>query len=159
MAKSITRKFLVKKLPPLEDIEQETYKRFYLYNKDSIVIRIQQVNDRFELERKENENDLVRDGATLTITADEYNSLKNFANERIERDSFTIQKSNPRIVLRVYRGKFEGLNRAEVNFESDEQAAAFQPLSWFDREITGSPLSQDGYLLELTDEDFKKLLA
>ncbi len=157
MAKSITRKFLVKDLPDLSGKSKDTYQRYYLYNHNSIVIRIQQINDDFELERKANESELVREGSTMKITKDEFISLKEFAKQSIQRDSYEIQ-SDPIIVLRVYHGAFEGLSRAEVNFETEDKAEAFEPLEWFDREITGSPLSQDGYLLSLSPDEFQSLL-
>jgi adenylate cyclase len=158
MSKSITRKFLVKELPDLSNISKDTYQRYYLYNNNSVVIRIQQINDDYELERKANESALIRDGQTMKITKDEFEALKQSAKQSIQRDSYEIQKS-PRIVLRVYKGDYEGLNRAEVNFESEDEAKEFKPLEWFNKEITGTPLSQDGYLLDLSKDEFYKLTA
>lgn len=158
MAKSITRKFLVKELPDLSGKTKDINQRYYLYNKNSIVIRIQRVNDDFELERKANESELVREGEKIKITKDEFETLKHYSRQTIQRDSLKVQE-NPRIVLRVYRGEYEGLIRAEVNFDSENEANSFKPLEWFDREITDSPLSQDGYLLQLSKEEFQKLLT
>ena len=157
MSKSITRKFLAKKLPDLSGKEKQTYQRYYLYNQNSIIIRIQKVNNSYEIERKANESDLVRDGAKIEITRDEFDQLKGLAKSSIERDSYEIQE-NPRIVLRIYHGEFEGLARIEVNFESEAEADSFSPQDWFGREITGTPLAQDGYLLNLSKEEFLKLL-
>lgn len=158
MVQSITRKFLVKELPDISNLNKESYERYYLYNKDSIVIRVQRVNDIFELERKANENDLIREGETIRITQDEFESLKKLAIAHIVRDSYTIQKEDPKIVIRVYHASFEGLIRIEVNFKTMEAAELFKPLDWFGKEITGSPLSQDGYLLNLKDDEFQKLV-
>lgn len=158
MAKSITRKFLVKTLPDLSDKSKDVYQRYYLYNDNSIVIRVQSINEDYELERKVNESDLVREGETVKITKDEFEVLKQYAKQSIQRDSYTIQ-DNPRIVLRVYHGEYEGLTRAEVNFDSEDEANSFEPLDWFDREITGSLLSQDGYLLQLSKDEFQELIT
>lgn len=176
MAKAITRKFLVKKLPDLSGSAKEVQERYYLYNNNSIVIRVQKINEEFELERKANESDLVREGEVIKITKDEFEKLKKFAIQSIQRESYEVPRlkpvissqqdtafadkiqENPKIVLRVYRGDYEGLVRAEVNFESEEEANNYKPLDWFEREITGTALSQDGYLLKLTKEEFKKLL-
>lgn len=149
---------MVKDLPDLSNIKKDIYDRYYLYNKNSIVIRVQKINEDFELERKVNESDLVRDGDTIKITKDEFDVLKLYSQQHIQRESYQLQE-NPRIVLRVYYGEYEGLIRAEMNFSSEEEAKSFRSLEWFDQEITGSPLSQDGYLLELSNEEFKKLLA
>ncbi len=158
MAKSITRKFLIKELPDLSDKTKDIYQRYYLYNNNSVVIRVQKINENYELERKSNETDLVREGETIKITKDEFEVLKQYSTQSIERDSYQIQE-NPSIVLRIYHGEYESLIRAEVNFHSEDEANSFEPLDWFDREITGTPLSQDGYLLQLSKEEFLKLLA
>jgi adenylate cyclase len=158
MPKSITRKFLIQKLPNLSNKNKDVYQRYYLYNKDSIVIRVQRINNDFELERKANKNELVREGESIKITESEFEALKKYAIQNIQRDSYEVQL-NPRIVLRVYHGEFEGLIRAEVNFETEEEANSFKPLEWFSKEITGTPLSQDGYLLDLSKEEFQKLLV
>jgi CYTH domain-containing protein len=157
MSKSITRKFLPKKLPNLEGKSKDTYERFYLYNQNSIVIRIQKVNNKYELERKANESDLVREGSKFEITKGEYEHLKKFAEASIQRDSYKIQEG-PKIVLRIYYGDYEGLSRIEVNFDSEDEANLFIPMDWFGKEITGTPLAQDGHLLKLSKEEFTKLL-
>jgi CYTH domain-containing protein len=157
MSKSISRKFLPKQLPNLDGKNKDIYERFYLYNQNSIVIRIQKVNDKYELERKANESDLVRNGAKFEITKDEFDQLRNLAKESIQRESYEIQEY-PKIVLRIYHGDYEGLNRIEVNFDNEDQANSFTPLDWFGKEITGTPLAQDGHLLKLSKEEFTKLL-
>jgi CYTH domain-containing protein len=158
MSKSITRKFLVKNLPDLSEKTKDTYQRYYLYNQDQIVIRVQQVNGEYELERKANESDLVREGETIKITKEEFEVLRQYATQSIQRDSYDIEES-PKIVLRIYHGDYEGLVRIEVNFASENEATSFIPLEWFGKEITGTPLAQDGLLLKLAKEEFTKLLA
>ncbi len=158
MTKSITRKFLIKKLPDLSNKTKDTYQRYYLYNHNSIVIRIQRINDIYELERKANQSDLIRDGETIKITQDEFEALRQYSRKSIQRDSYQIQE-HPRIVLRIYHGEFEGLIRAEVNFSTEEEAISFNAPEWFDKEITGTQLAQDGYLLELSQDEFHKLLV
>ena len=157
MSKSITRKFLPKYLPDLTSKSKEVYERYYLYNQNSVVIRVQKVDDRYELERKANYSDLVREGSKFEITKGEYEHLKKFAEASIQRDSYEIQEG-PKIVLRIYHGDYEGLTRIEVNFDSENEANLFIPMDWFGKEITGTPLAQDGHLLKLSKEEFTKLL-
>jgi CYTH domain-containing protein len=157
MSKSITRKFLVRELPNLSDKSKDIYQRYYLYNNNSIVIRIQQINNDYELERKASESTLIREGETINISKDEFEKLKKNAIGSIQRDSYIIQ-DNPKIVLRIYHGGFEGLIRAEVNFTSETEAQSFSPLEWFSKEITGTPLAQDGDLLKLSKDSFNNLL-
>lgn len=157
MSQSITRKFLVKKLPDLSNKEKTMYERYYMYVANDIVIRIQAVNDRYELERKVNQSDLIREGHTLQITKQEFDELRKIAKKSIVRDSYHVA-DNPTVVLRMYHGEYEGLQRAEVNFHTKEEALQFTPYEWFGKEITGTALSQDGLLLQLTKEEFQRLL-
>lgn len=62
MTRSITRKFLPKRLPDLTGKTKDVYERFYLYNQNSIIIRVQKINDKYQLERKINESELTLDG-------------------------------------------------------------------------------------------------
>jgi CYTH domain-containing protein len=156
MNTSITRKFLVKELPDLSNTTKEIYQRYYLFTNETTVIRIQAVNDRYEIERKVDENNLIRNSQTIQITKDEFDHLKKYAQMHIERESYDIE-DNPKIVLRIYKGKYEGLNRAEVNFTNEEDANTFIPYAWFSKEITGTPLAQDGNLLQLTIDEFNEL--
>ncbi len=158
MTTQIARKFLVKKMPDLTGIEKVVYHRFYLYSENGIDLRIQQVDEKFELERKVKVTDLTRNGEKMGISEEEFNLLKKQAIGEIVRDSYLLQV-NPRIVLRIYHKKFEGLVRAEVDFENESEAKTFQPPDWFGQEITTSPLGRDSQLLKLTDDNFQKLLG
>lgn len=158
MIQSITRKFLVKYLPNLADIKKEVYERYYLYIGGPTVVRVQKIDDKYELERKVNESDLVRQGETIQITQEEFDGLKTLAKQKIIRDSYLIQE-NPKIVIRIYQGDYAGLKRIEVNFKNVEESKNFTPLDWFGKEITNSALAQDGRLLRLKKEEFQELLG
>lgn len=155
---SISRKFLVKEMPDLKNVRFSHSVRFYLYRDAKRVVRIQSKdNSDFELERKSDRTDLIRVGETIQITKEEFNALSRFSSEKVERDSYVVHV-NPRILLRIYHGKFEGLIRAEVTFENEEQAAVFLPETWMGREITDSPLAKEGKLLDLSEKEFRDLL-
>ena len=147
----------MKTLPDLSAINKDIYERYYLYISKNIVIRVQKVNDAYELERKANEGELIHNGETIQITKEEFDELKKLAKQHILRYSYQIQES-PRIVLRIYQGDYEGLKRIEVNFNNIEESQSFTPLDWFGKEITDTTLAQDGKLLQLTKEEFQKLL-
>jgi adenylate cyclase len=154
---TITRKFLVKKNPDLSGLEKTAYNRFYLYNESGKVIRVQKIDDKYELERKEDKSELIRDEQKIIITQKEFEKLSFLTNQNIVRDSYQISE-NPKIKLRIYHGKFEGLVRAEVSFNTEKEAEAFTPLEWFGEEITSSPLAKDGSLLKLSSEEFNQLI-
>lgn len=157
MNQTITRKFLIKRSPKLVNSEKTVYERYYLFITDDTVIRVQKVGNKYEIERKANKDNLVRESQKIEITAKEFDQLAKQSDKKIVRDSYKIS-SNPDVYLRLYREDFEGLIRAEVNFNTKEEADSFIPPGWFGIEITGTPLSQDGNLLRISRKEFKNLL-
>lgn len=155
--KSITRKFLVKQVPDLTGKEHWVQSRFYLYRKNGIVIRIQSKGDIFELERKVNKTALIREGKKIAITKEEFEAISRLVRDVVVRDNYLISVA-PHVVLRRYHERFEGLVRVEVEFSSVEEANQFTPLVWMGKEITTTPLARDETLLDLTADDFQKLL-
>ncbi|KKQ53067.1 hypothetical protein A2865_02880 [Candidatus Woesebacteria bacterium RIFCSPHIGHO2_01_FULL_39_17] len=153
----IERKFLVKKLPDLSGKTKQSFERYYLYRGEGIDIRIQKVNDIYEFERKSETSELGRETKKFEITKGEFAALKRSFGDVIVRDSYLISE-NPETTIKIYHGKFEGLVRAEVEFTSKENANKFTPPSWMGEEITDTPLGRDSRLLDLTEEEFKKLL-
>lgn len=153
-----SRMFLAKKLPFLEDKLVTHSIRYYLYRSENIVLRVQSENNTFQLERKEDKSNLVRNKDRVEITKEEFDLLKTLAKDSIIRDNYVISE-HPQVKLHVYHGRFEGLNRIEAKFTSLEKANEFIPYNWFDKEITNSPLGRDNMLLELSQEEFKKLLV
>lgn len=148
---------MVKQLPDLTGKEHSVQSRFYLYRKNGIVIRVQSSGNIFELERKVSKTALIRENEKIAITKDEFEAIDKTVTENIIRDSYLISEA-PNIVLRMYHGKFEGLIRAEVEFQSVEEANRYTLLEWMGKEITNTPLAKDQTLLDLTDSDFRKLL-
>ena len=48
--------------------------------------------------------------------------------------------------------------RAEIEFKSEYEAQNFKPFDWMGREITNTMLGKDSKLVQLSKEEFKKLL-
>lgn len=155
---SITRKFLVRQPPPLNVQEGIHEERYYLYRDKGIVIRIQSKGNQYELERKINTSNLLRESEKILITKEEFDSLRKTVSDKIVRETYYLSET-PSIALRIYHGKFEGLVRAEVTFPSIKEAQDYAIPAWLGKEITDLVLSRDETLLGLTDEEFKKLLA
>lgn len=154
---TITRKFLVKNIPNLSGLKKTTFKRFYIYNSNNIVIRVQDINGKYELERKSDKSELVRDEQKIEISKDEFDLLSKLCDKQTTRDSYLISEE-PQTTLRIYHGDYEGLIRAEVKFTTIAESEAFKPLNWFGEEITNLPLAKEGTLLNLSKEEFNKLL-
>jgi adenylate cyclase len=59
---------------------------------------------------------------------------------QIEKTRYEIPADDGAVIeLDVYAGDLDGLVVAEVEFESDEKADAFEPPPWFGREVTDDP--------------------
>ena len=153
----IERKFLIKMLPDLSKFKKSSYERYFLFRNKDVEIRIQTVGNKYELERKVNKNNLSSEKHKFDITKDEFNALKKFPSESIIRDSYLVS-TNPEVTIKIYKGKFNGLKRAEVEFKSLDEAKKFVLLDWFGKEITDTNLGRDSELLELSEEEFHKLL-
>ncbi len=91
------------------------------------------------------------------ISEEEYINLKHQTLDAVIRDSY-ILSSDPEISLKIYDGRFKGLARVEVEFKSVEDATSFVPFKWMGTEITDLPLGRDSNLLDLTNQEFEKLL-
>ncbi len=158
MKNEIERKFFIKEMPDLSNIIPLHYERYFLERGDGKEIRISKIGDKYVYEKKSEVSDLERTREKREIAKEEFDELKQKASEAIIRDSYTISE-HPDIVIQIYHGRFEGLIRVEVEFDSEEEANAFEPLSWIGKEMTGLPIARDSKLLDLSDEEFKSYLS
>lgn len=158
MKNEIERKFFIKEMPDLSGIEPLHYERYFLERGNGKEIRISKINDSYVYEEKSELSELERTRTKREITREEFEQLKEKASEGLVRDRYAFS-SNPDIAIQVYRGRFEGLIRVEVEFDSEEEAKAFLPLPWMGKEMTGMPIARDGQLIELSDEEFKRYIT
>jgi len=127
MNNEIERKFFVKQLPSLEGIEPIHYERYILSNENGKETRIQKVNDSYTYEEKVDVSSLGRSRTKKEISKEEFDSLKiESKNKAIVRDRYNMS-TNPDIAIQIYHGEHEGLVRAEVEFESVDEAKSFHP--------------------------------
>lgn len=157
MPSEIERKFLVVALPDLSRLRPVQYERYYLERTPSKEVRIQAVNDAFEMETKQQISDLERTTEKKIISKDEFARLKRDASESILRDSYFIH-DQPKTTIKVYHGRFEGLVRAEIEFVSSFEAKKYTPESWMGPEITDTSLGRDSKLIDLSPEEFSTAL-
>lgn len=157
MPKEIERKFLIKTMPNISGLESILYERYFIFRNKNIEIRVQRKGSKYEFERKTKENSLTHSKQKFEISKEEFDFLKENSKESITRESFLLQ-SNPEISIKIYHGRFEGLNRVEVEFENEKLAEDYLPPDWFGEEITDTPLGKDSRLLDLTQDDFDVFL-
>lgn len=149
----IERKFLVKIMPDISDIVPLYSERYFLKGEAGIEERISKSQDRFFYERKEVLSPIERSREKKEITEEEFNSLKTRAYGSTIRETYLLSEK-PKITLQIYQGRFKGLVRVEVEFDSVEEAELFKPMPWLGREITGLSIARDSTMLQLTQEEF-----
>ncbi len=140
----IERKFLVKVMPDLSHIAPIEMERYYLPAETNEEIRIQRVGASYSYERKIAISVRGRSKEIRRLTKSEYDDLKTRASSVVTRASYSLGSG---LSIKVYGDQFEGLVRAEQEFESERQADAYTPESWMGKEITDTPLGRDSRLL------------
>jgi CYTH domain-containing protein len=154
----IERKWLVKITPDLIQYKKIAFERYFIFIGDTVEVRVQKVDDKYEFERKTETSILSRDEIKFEITKEEFDYYKSICNKSIIRDAYEIA-SEPNISLKIYHGNYEGLLRVEVEFSSEDEANSYKPLNWFGPEITNSEIGRDKKLIQLDKNQFKIVLA
>jgi CYTH domain-containing protein len=157
MINEIERKFLISKMPDLSNLKSVIYERYYIYRDENVEMRVQKKGNKFELERKVVINKLKAIKTKTEISKPEFEKLKTICSKEILREGYFLN-SSLNISIKIYHGKHEGLSRVEVEFNSEDDAKAFQIPDWFGKEITDSILSRDSKLLDLDENEIKNFL-
>ena len=147
----IERKFLPAKPPEhLERFQKHQIEQGYLCTNP--VVRIRRSDDEYYLTYK-SKGMLAHEEYNLPLTKEAYAHLLTKADGNIltkkryllpvpGREDLTVE-------FDVFEGKFSGLMLAEIEFSSEEDARAFPPLSWFDRDVTWSGEYQNSRLSKM----------
>ena len=145
----IERKFTVKQMP--DDLPRYPRKRIeqaYLCTKP--VVRVRRSGEEFWLTCK-GEGLLTREEYELPLTEEAYRHLLSKADGLvIEKDRFCIPWEEYTIELDVFDGPLAPLVIAEVEFPTEEEALAFCPPAWFDRDVTWDPAYSNANLSKRT---------
>lgn len=156
----IERKFTITKLPEhLEQYERKQIEQAYLCRNP--VVRIRQSNQDYILTYKS--KTLPSGHVTarsceeveLPLTKEAYMHLKEKADGNIiTKDRYLIPiEHGLTIELDIFKGYLQGLIFAEVEFGSEEEAAAFQMLDWFLEDVTFDKRYSNGHLANIKPEE------
>ena len=141
----IERKFTIKKLPEnLEQYQKREIEQAYLCSKPTIRIRknnedyILTYKSRLGMEKREDATARACEEVELPLTKKAYEHLKEKADGSvIAKTRYIIPiENNRKIELDVFHGYLEGLVFAEIEFESEEEAAAYVMPEWFSEDVT-----------------------
>jgi CYTH domain-containing protein len=138
----IERKFLVRETPahldvyPSDDIEQG----YVAITDDGVEVRLRRYGSQPLLTIKSGGSG-ARVEEELEIDERRFRSLWPLTEgRRLEKTRYRIPAAGAATIeLDVYRGALEGLITAEVEFDSADAAAAFEPPDWIGPEITDDP--------------------
>ena len=130
----IERKFTVKELPDLSQYPFHIMEQGYL-NTDPVV-RVRKEDDNYYLTYK-GKGLLAREEYNLPLNEDAYYHLVEKSDGVIIRKKrYLIPYEKYTIELDIFEEPYENLIIAEVEFESEEEAVRFQPLAWFEEDVT-----------------------
>lgn len=158
----IERKFTIAQMPEnLEQYERKQIEQAYLCRNP--VVRIRRSNEDYILTYKSKPflppsgNITARscEEVELPLTKEAYEHLKEKADGfLITKDRYLIPIGQDRkIELDIFKGQLEGLIFAEVEFASEEEAAAFQLPDWFFKDVTFDERYSNGHLSVMKPED------
>ena len=136
----IERKFLIDKVPDSVDLtkcKKREIEQAYLCTNP--VIRPRRDQDDYYITYK-GAGLLAREEYNLALNKEAYESLiKKCDGIILSKTRYEIpEKDNLTIELDIFKGVYEGLILAEVEFESIEQANAYIPPAWFGEDVTSN---------------------
>lgn len=132
----IERKFTIKQLPAnLENYPCKLIEQGYLCTNP--VVRIRQENDSYYLTYK-GSGMLAREEHNLPLNKEAYEHLRpKIDGNLITKKRYCIPiEDGLMIELDIFKGCFEGVIIAEVEFDSVEAANAWAAPDWFDADVT-----------------------
>jgi CYTH domain-containing protein len=135
----IERKFLVEAVPPLDGWTASRLEQGYLAVTDQVEVRVRRVDgDRARLTVKSAPG-LSRVEEELDLEADAFERLWPLTEARRVVKTRWSRDGGDGLVLELdlYEGSLSGLATLEVEFASEEAAAAWAPPAWAGREVTG----------------------
>lgn len=131
----IERKFLIKTIPEdLESYPSRKIEQAYLCRRP--VVRVRSTDGSFMLTCK-GPGKMAREEINLPLSGEAYASLRAKAEGTvIKKRRYLIPFGKYTIELDHFESPNAGLYLAEVEFESEEEARAFVPPSWFGEDVT-----------------------
>lgn len=148
--KRLTRRFIIDSIDNLNLSKPIRYERYYINN----TLRVQKKDNKYQKEILDDYNNVIE---KIDISEIEFLQLKEDAYSEIIRDSYLFLEDE-KISIKKYLGKYSGLYRVEITFNSAEEQNDYIKESWMGEEITNSPLAFDKDLSKLSDDEFKKEL-
>lgn len=145
----IEKKYLLKKLPALSVYEYHKIEQAYLCT--GPVVRVRREDENYYMTYK-GSGLMSREEYNLPLTAESYAHLKAKADGNvISKTRYLIPLGKEKLVAEVdvFEEPFAPLVMAEVEFESEEQANAFEAPEWFGEEVTFDGRYHNSYMSKM----------
>jgi adenylate cyclase len=146
--REIERKFLVSRRPDDCSGDQRILQGYLPIDMDEVEVRVRRKGDEFLLTIKRGHG-LSRDEDEVRIDQPTFDALWPLtAGRRIEKTRSRTSHNGFEIEIDEYHADLGGLIVAEVEFDSEEAAAAWEPPQWLGEEKTGDPAYANRALAE-----------
>lgn len=142
----LTKRYIIGSLNNLNLSKPIRYERYYI--NDSL--RVQRKDNKYQKEILDNYNNVIE---KVNISKSEFLKLKENSYSEIIRDSYLFLEDS-RISIKKYLGKYLGLYRVEITFNSIKEEKEYIKETWMGQEITYSPLALDKDLSKLSIDEF-----
>ena len=145
----IEKKYLLKELPDLSCCEYHKIEQAYLCT--GPVVRVRRVEENYYMTYK-GSGLMSREEYNLPLTAESYEHLKQKADGNIiSKTRYLIPLEKDQLVAEVdvFEEPFAPLVMAEVEFESEEHANAFEAPEWFGEEVTFDGRYHNSYMSKM----------
>ncbi len=149
--RKLTKRYIIDSLDNLNLSKPIRYERYYINDR----LRVQRRDNKYQKEILDNYNNVIE---KINISKMEFLELKESSYSEIIRDSYLFLEDS-RISIKEYLGKYIGLYRVEVTFNSTKEENEYKKESWMGQEITYSSLAFDKDLSKLSVDEFKKELS
>ena len=148
----IEKKYLLKQLPDFENFKHHKIEQAYLCTDP--VVRVRREDETYYMTYK-GRGMLVREEYNLPLNKEAYEHLKAKADGNvIGKIRYLVPLNDTGLIAEVdvFDEPFAPLVMAEVEFESEEQAAAFVAPDWFGEEVTFDGRYHNSYMSKMKFE-------
>ena len=142
----IEKKYLLKHLPDFASYEYHKIEQVYLCTNP--VVRVRKEDNNYYMTYK-GSGMLAREEYNLPLNQESYEHLKEKADGNVigkTRYMIPLGKEDLVAEVDVFEEPFAPLIMAEVEFESEEQANAFEAPEWFGEEVTFDGRYHNSYM-------------
>jgi CYTH domain-containing protein len=133
----VERKFRLREPPDLSGADSDPIEQGYLAVGAEGEVRLRRKGERTLLTVKRGAG-LSRGEVEVEVTPEQFEALWPLTEgRRLRKRRYVLPHDELQVEVDVYERELAGLTVAEIEFDSEEQARAFEPPAWLGDEVTG----------------------